>query len=222
MGAIDDTRKLLQDLVTPDLKALSVRVEALEKRVDSGFADLKQTISDVKQTIADVDVRAERRHTALLVALHLEGRVKRLEERAPPRTTNLEHPAPAETANHDQKISSCILQVCDLGLLTHRLPAFRPVKENPSREILSELHEAMLIASRHEQNVSRAKTNFFSSPFEASRAGGDHVNLIAGVRMLPVVAPGRVQLHRERAVPKQFHRALAVRAGQLFQPAQRL
>ena len=106
MGAIDDTRKLLQDLVTPDLKALSVCVEALEKRVDSGFADLKQTISDVKQTIADVDVRAERRHTsgfadlkqmigdtdvraerrhtALLVALHLEERVKRLEERADP------------------------------------------------------------------------------------------------------------------------------------------
>jgi hypothetical protein len=77
MGAIDDTRKLLQDLVTPDLKALSVRVDALEKRVDWGFADLKQTI-------ADVDARAERRHTALLVALHLEERVKRLEERAAP------------------------------------------------------------------------------------------------------------------------------------------
>ncbi len=99
MGAIDDIRKLLQDLVTPDLKALSVRVEALEKRVDSGFADLKQTIADVdsraerrhtsgfsdlKQTIADMDARAERRHTALLVALHLEERVKRLEERAAP------------------------------------------------------------------------------------------------------------------------------------------
>jgi len=77
MGTIDDTRKLLQDLVTPDLKALSVRVEALEKRVDSGFADLKQAIGDV-------DVRAERRHTSLLVALHLEERVKRLEERAAP------------------------------------------------------------------------------------------------------------------------------------------
>jgi hypothetical protein len=84
MGAIDDTRKLLQDLVTPDLKALSVRVEALEKRVDSGFSDLRLTITDVKQTIADVDARAERRHTALLVALHLEERAKRLEERAAP------------------------------------------------------------------------------------------------------------------------------------------
>lgn len=77
------------------MKALIARVEALEKRVDSGFADVKQTITevdtraerrlaDVKQTIANVDGRAERRHTALLVALHLEERVKRLEERATP------------------------------------------------------------------------------------------------------------------------------------------
>jgi hypothetical protein len=106
VGTIDDIRKLLQDLVTPDLKALSVRVEALEKRVDTGFADVKEKFADVTQTIADVDARAEhrhtsgfsdlkqiiadvdsraeRRHTALLIALHLEERVKRLEERAAP------------------------------------------------------------------------------------------------------------------------------------------
>ncbi|MGA3315720.1 MAG: hypothetical protein ABSC64_04700 [Candidatus Korobacteraceae bacterium] len=95
MGMIDDTRKLLQDLVTPDLKALIARVDALEKRVDSGFSDLKQMVGDVdaraerrladlRQMISDVDARAERRHTSLLVALHLEERVKRLEERAAP------------------------------------------------------------------------------------------------------------------------------------------
>ena len=84
MGVIDDTRKLLQDIVTPDLKALGARVEALEKRVDSGFADVKERLADLKQTIGDVDARAERRHTSLLVALHLEERVKRLEERAVP------------------------------------------------------------------------------------------------------------------------------------------
>jgi hypothetical protein len=78
MGMIDDTRKLLQDLVTPDLRALSERVEALEKRVDLGFSDLKQTMTDM-------DRRSERRHTDLLVALHLEEPVKRLEERTAPR-----------------------------------------------------------------------------------------------------------------------------------------
>ncbi len=75
---IDNTRKLLQDLVTPDLRALSARVEPVEKRVDLGFSDLTQTM-------ADMDRRSERRHTDLLVALHPEERVKRLEERTAPR-----------------------------------------------------------------------------------------------------------------------------------------
>jgi len=84
MGAVEDVRKLLQDLVTPDLRALAVRVEALEKKIDTGFAEVKETISEMKQSIATSDDRAERRHTALLVTLHLEERVKRLEERAAP------------------------------------------------------------------------------------------------------------------------------------------
>ena len=81
MGVIDDTRKLLQDIVTPDLKALGARVEALEKRVDSGFADVKERFADLKQTIGDVDARAERRHTSLLVVLHLEERTAPHEQR---------------------------------------------------------------------------------------------------------------------------------------------
>ena len=34
MSAIDDIRKLLQDIVSPDLKALDARVTALDKKVD--------------------------------------------------------------------------------------------------------------------------------------------------------------------------------------------
>jgi hypothetical protein len=37
MSAVDDIRKLLQDLVTPDLKSLQARVEALDAKMDSGF-----------------------------------------------------------------------------------------------------------------------------------------------------------------------------------------
>jgi hypothetical protein len=37
MGTIDDTSKLLQDLVTPDLKAPDVRVVALEQKMDLRF-----------------------------------------------------------------------------------------------------------------------------------------------------------------------------------------
>ena len=73
MGAIEDTRKLLQDLVSPDLKSLIARVDALEKKMDSGFTDLKQMIKEN-------DLRAEQRHTALVTTLHLQDRISRLEQ----------------------------------------------------------------------------------------------------------------------------------------------
>ena len=38
MGSVDDVRKAMQDFLAPDLKALAVRLEALEKEMRAGFA----------------------------------------------------------------------------------------------------------------------------------------------------------------------------------------
>jgi len=35
MSAVDDTRKLLQDLVAPDLKSIQTEIHALSERVNS-------------------------------------------------------------------------------------------------------------------------------------------------------------------------------------------
>lgn len=35
MSVIEDVRQIVQDFITPDLKALLVRVDALEKKIDS-------------------------------------------------------------------------------------------------------------------------------------------------------------------------------------------
>jgi hypothetical protein len=50
MGTVEDVRKLLQDLVTPDLKALDARVTALEKKMDLRFeaVELKLDALDKK------------------------------------------------------------------------------------------------------------------------------------------------------------------------------
>ena len=42
MGSVEDTRKAMQDFLEPDLKALAVRLEALEKEVRAGFAHAEQ------------------------------------------------------------------------------------------------------------------------------------------------------------------------------------
>jgi len=51
MGAIDDTRKLLQDLITPDLKALEARLVALEQKMDLKFKQADEKFAGLEQKI---------------------------------------------------------------------------------------------------------------------------------------------------------------------------
>jgi hypothetical protein len=55
MSVIEDTRKIAQDFLTPELRAISGRLDALEQRY--GLLDRK---------IDDVDRRAEKRHEAVI------------------------------------------------------------------------------------------------------------------------------------------------------------
>jgi hypothetical protein len=73
MSVIDELRQLLQDLVSPEFRALSARVEMLEQRVDRGFDDLRQLIQVN-------EARAAERHTTLITTLELDQRVKTLEQ----------------------------------------------------------------------------------------------------------------------------------------------
>ena len=46
MSVIEDTRKLLQDFLAPELSELSARVDALEKRVDDRFDAAERLASE--------------------------------------------------------------------------------------------------------------------------------------------------------------------------------
>jgi len=77
MGAIEEVRTLLQDVVAPDLKSLTVRVEnvekqvaALEQRVDARFDKLERD--------------SDRRHTELVNYLSLEARMNKIERALAP------------------------------------------------------------------------------------------------------------------------------------------
>lgn len=48
MGVVEDVRKLLQDLVTPELRALSARLDALEKSVADSRAEMRDRFEDLK------------------------------------------------------------------------------------------------------------------------------------------------------------------------------
>ena len=76
MGAIDETRKLLQDLVTPDLKALDARVLALEQKMDLKFDHLDKKV-DLKFDLLTATMAANQ--ASIMHYLDIERRLERLE-----------------------------------------------------------------------------------------------------------------------------------------------
>jgi hypothetical protein len=67
MGAIDDTRKVLQDFLAPEMREIKARLEALEKRMDERFDS--------------VENQAQQRHDALLMSLNSLANYNEVRER---------------------------------------------------------------------------------------------------------------------------------------------
>ena len=63
MSVIEDTRKVMQDFLAPELRAISTRLDALEKRYE------------------DSDRRAERRHDEVLSAIARMSDITSIRER---------------------------------------------------------------------------------------------------------------------------------------------
>ena len=84
MSVIDDSRTLLQDIVTPDLKAIAARLDAIEVLVMTRFDAIdkathdrfeaneslnKQRFDSVDQRFTAAEKLAEVRHNVLLTAI---------------------------------------------------------------------------------------------------------------------------------------------------------
>lgn len=54
MGVVEDVRKLLQDLVTPELRALSARMDALEKSVADLRSEMRELRSEMRDRFEDL------------------------------------------------------------------------------------------------------------------------------------------------------------------------
>jgi len=67
MGTIEDTRKVLQDFLAPELRELKARLDALEKRMDERFDQSER--------------RAETRHESILLSINGLANYNELRER---------------------------------------------------------------------------------------------------------------------------------------------
>src|ERR1035438_1886249 len=92
MGAVEDIRKALQDIVAPDLKALQVEVREGFASVEKQFAAVKdgfisaEKVAAIRQELLLAELRnaqviAESRHDAILKALDIDKRLERIEAR---------------------------------------------------------------------------------------------------------------------------------------------
>jgi len=95
MSAIDDSRRVLQDFLAPELREIKARLDAIEKRLDDRFQQVDNRFQQVDSRFKQVDVRfdqaeqvAKARHDALLAALtniatmnEFRERLARLESR---------------------------------------------------------------------------------------------------------------------------------------------
>jgi hypothetical protein len=83
MGAIEDVRKALQDVVAPDMKALQVEVKEGFAWVEKEFVAMEK-VSAARHELVLAELRtaqaiAESRHEAILRALEIDRRLDRIE-----------------------------------------------------------------------------------------------------------------------------------------------
>jgi archaellum component FlaC len=86
MSVIEDTRKVMQDFLAPELRAISARLDAIELRfgvvdksfdgvghrfekVDQRFERVDQKLDGIDRKFDDVERRAEKRHDEVLSAI---------------------------------------------------------------------------------------------------------------------------------------------------------
>jgi tetrahydromethanopterin S-methyltransferase subunit G len=69
MSVIEDARKVMQDLIAPELRALSVRLDAVDKQLEV----IDKRFDGVDKKFDDVDRRAEKRHQELMH--HMDQRI---------------------------------------------------------------------------------------------------------------------------------------------------
>lgn len=84
MGAIEEVRMLLQDVVAPDLKSLTVRVENAEKQIAALEQRMNDRFDKVDARFDKLERDSDRRHIELVSYLSLEARMNRLERALEP------------------------------------------------------------------------------------------------------------------------------------------
>lgn len=88
MSVIEDTRKLLQDFLAPELRELSARIDTLEAKMDARFSGVEGRFSSLDARFDSAERLASERHAQTMLAIvrladvyELRERITRIEAR---------------------------------------------------------------------------------------------------------------------------------------------
>lgn len=83
MSVIEDVRKVLQDFLAPELRAVHSRLDAIEENMDTRFDAIKSRFSALEEVAAARHNEILAKMDGLKSSLELDKRVERLESRQP-------------------------------------------------------------------------------------------------------------------------------------------
>jgi hypothetical protein len=83
MGAVDDFRKVLQDFLAPELRAVNARLDAIEKVMDAHHREILARFESEKTAADARHIEISARFDSLQRLFELDKRVERLEGREP-------------------------------------------------------------------------------------------------------------------------------------------
>jgi tetrahydromethanopterin S-methyltransferase subunit G len=70
MGFIEEGRQLIQDFVTPEIRAIDARLTALEKRVESFEVKVDKRFDSIDKRFDSIETKMERNQAQVLDTLH--------------------------------------------------------------------------------------------------------------------------------------------------------
>jgi tetrahydromethanopterin S-methyltransferase subunit G len=70
MGFVEEGRQLIQDFVTPEIRSIDARLNALEKRVESMDVKFEKRFDSIDKRFDSIENKIERNHDQVLETLH--------------------------------------------------------------------------------------------------------------------------------------------------------
>jgi tetrahydromethanopterin S-methyltransferase subunit G len=107
MSVIEESRKVMQDFLAPELRAISARLDALEKRLEDSGRHADKRLDDLTKRVEAAAHHADSRHIDLVKRLDgIDHRGDRMEDKADRR---------------HQEIMQAILKMIDIAAVNERL-----------------------------------------------------------------------------------------------------